>query len=72
MLVLSRKVGETVRIGPDILLMVVRVNGDHVRIGIEAPAQIPILRGELADGPTDQSDAGQLPYPQAPAYQAVT
>jgi carbon storage regulator len=46
-LVLSRKVGEMIQIGDDIVLTVVSVEGNKVRIGIKAPATTPILRGEL-------------------------
>jgi carbon storage regulator len=48
MLVLSRKLGEKVVIGTGITLTIVEVHGNRVRIGIEAPDQVPILRGELA------------------------
>ena len=47
MLVLSRKVNETIKIGDDIEIRVLEVKGDTVRIGIEAPKSIDILRGEL-------------------------
>jgi carbon storage regulator len=49
MLVLSRKPGEKVRIGPDITLTLIEVKGNRVRIGIEAPDQVCVLRGELKD-----------------------
>ena len=48
MLVLSRKAGQEVMIGDDIKLTVVRVDGNRVRIGISAPRDVRILRGELA------------------------
>ena len=48
MLVLSRKPGEKVCIGDDITLTVVSVSGNHIRLGIEAPAHIGVLRSELA------------------------
>ena len=47
MLVLSRKINEKIRIGDDIEIMVVAVVGDQVRIGIEAPREVKILRSEV-------------------------
>jgi len=47
MLVLSRREGERIRIGNSITVTVVRCAGDKVRIGIEAPPDMLILRGEL-------------------------
>jgi carbon storage regulator len=60
MLVLSRKLGETVCIGADIVLSVVEVKGNRVKIGIEAPKQLEILRGELCVEPSPSS-AGTFP-----------
>lgn len=47
MLVLSRKENETIKIGDDIEIRILEVKGDTVRIGIEAPKTVEILRGEL-------------------------
>jgi len=47
MLVLSRKSNETIKIGDDIEIRILEVKGDTVRIGIEAPKSVDILRGEL-------------------------
>lgn len=47
MLVLSRKSNEIIKIGDDIELRILEVKGDSVRIGIEAPKSVEILRGEL-------------------------
>lgn len=47
MLVLSRKERERIRLGDSIVLTVVQVSGDRVRIGVEAPADVLILREEL-------------------------
>lgn len=47
MLVLSRKAGETIQIADDIEIRILEVKGDTVRIGIEAPKSIDIVRGEL-------------------------
>ena len=51
MLVLSRKPDETIVIGANILLRVLSIKGNAVRLGIEAPLEVPIRRAELATGP---------------------
>jgi carbon storage regulator len=50
MLVLTRSSGETITIGNDIKLTVTRIKGRTVRIAVEAPAGMKILRGELIPG----------------------
>ncbi len=47
MLVLSRKESERIRLGDSIVVTVVRVSGDRVRLGIEAPPDVLVLRDEL-------------------------
>jgi carbon storage regulator len=47
MLVLSRKLNQSIRIGDNISLSIVRIKGNVVQLGIEAPAAVPILRSEL-------------------------
>lgn len=47
MLVLSRKQGETVVIGDGVIVRVVDICGDRVRLGIEAPREVPVHRGEV-------------------------
>jgi carbon storage regulator len=47
MLVLSRKFGECIQIGESIRVQVVGITGGRVKIGIEAPKSVGILRGEL-------------------------
>jgi carbon storage regulator len=47
MLVLSRRESERIKLGDSIVVTVVRVTGDRVRLGIEAPADVLVLRGEL-------------------------
>lgn len=44
---LSRKVGETIWIGEDIEIVISEVKGDQVKIGIQAPRSIDVIRGEL-------------------------
>lgn len=47
MLVLTRKQRETIQIGEDIAITVLRTKGNSVRLGIEAPASVAVRRGEL-------------------------
>ena len=47
MLVLSRKESQRIRLGDSITLTIVRVSGDKVRLGIDAPPEIRVLRDEL-------------------------
>jgi carbon storage regulator len=47
MLVLSRKTAERIRLGDSIVVTIVRVSGDKVRLGIEAPPDVLVLRDEL-------------------------
>ena len=47
MLVLSRKTNETIRIGDDITIVVVQTTGEKVRLGIKAPDEVPVHRGEV-------------------------
>jgi carbon storage regulator len=56
MLVLSRKIGERVLIGENIAVTVVRITGGGVRLGIEAPPEMPVVREELKQQ-LDQADA---------------
>lgn len=49
MLVLSRKVGESIKIGEHITLSVRRISGNAVRLSISAPVDVRIVRSELLD-----------------------
>lgn len=49
MLVLSRKKDEKIVIGGNIVITVIDVRGDKVRLGIEAPADVPVHRQEVYD-----------------------
>jgi carbon storage regulator len=61
MLVLSRKVGERIWIGEQISITVVRISGGGVRIGIEAPPEMPVVREELKKGITQSVSSNQSP-----------
>ena len=53
MLVLTRKRAEMIKIGDDIKIKVIRTGRGSVKIGIEAPAHVRVLRAELCDEPVD-------------------
>ena len=46
MLVLSRKLNQSIAIGDDVRVVVVGIEGDNVKIGIEAPRELPVYRSE--------------------------
>jgi carbon storage regulator len=48
MLVLSRKISESIQIGSDVEIVVLQIAGGKVKLGIKAPAHVRLLRGELA------------------------
>jgi len=48
-LILTRKVGETIMVGDDIRVVVVDIKGRQVRVGVEAPAETKVYRGEIFD-----------------------
>ncbi|MDL0437606.1 MULTISPECIES: carbon storage regulator CsrA [unclassified Niallia] len=60
MLVLSRKVGEVIKIGNDIELTVVSVSGDQVKLGISAPKQVEIHRKEVFDQIYNENKAASV------------
>jgi carbon storage regulator len=47
MLVLTRKLGETITIGDDIRITIIAVKGNQVKLGIEAPAEVIVHRAEI-------------------------
>ncbi len=57
MLVLSRKPGESIRIGDDITITVVWLDRDKVRLGVEAPREVLVLRSEVM--PREESNVQQ-------------
>jgi carbon storage regulator len=59
MLVLSRKESQRIRLGDSIVITIVKISGDKVRVGIEAPSNVLVLRDELeARDPTTPSAPG--------------
>ena len=56
MLVLSRKKNESIVVDDSIVITVVEIRGDKVRLGIEAPREVPIHRSEVRDAIAAQSE----------------
>ncbi len=60
MLVLSRKRGESLVIGDDVRVVVTRIVGNRVTLGIEAPNHVHIVRGELEIELSELDEAGRV------------
>jgi carbon storage regulator len=60
MLVLTRKSSELIQIGESIVVKVIHTGKNTVKIGIEAPHEVRILRGELCETPADHPLAAFL------------
>jgi carbon storage regulator len=61
MLVLSRKRSEQIVIGSTIRITIIRLEGNQVRLGIEAPGELVVLRAELIKEPAPGTDEGLNP-----------
>jgi carbon storage regulator len=70
MLVLTRKPNESIMIGDDIEVSVLAVTGEKVRIGIEAPREVPVFRKEVYLA-IDQQDAEASPSARAEVNEAL-
>lgn len=72
MLVLTRKLQEQIRIGDNVTITVLRVKGQAVRIGIEAPRELRVVRGELPPSAAQPIEAeGAAPAAAAPVAKAA-
>jgi carbon storage regulator len=74
MLVLSRKKNESIVINDDITIVVVEIRGDKVRLGVEAPKEVPVHRNEVYEAirrnQTGNGEAGNGPSHEADASTA--
>ena len=61
MLVLTRKPGEKIVIGDNIILTIVEIKGDNIRIAIDAPKEIKIYRGEIYDTIVAENTQAAIP-----------
>ena len=71
MLILTRRVGETVMIGEEVTVTVLGVKGNQVRIGVNAPKHVAVHREEIFERIKREGDAGSTP-PSDPGTQAAT
>ena len=77
MLVLTRKPQETIQIGDNITITIIKTKGKAVRIGIEAPKDISVLRGELvaakeAEGSSVVEEKSEVQFTRAPRSRVAT
>ncbi len=61
MLALTRKVGERLVIGDNIVVTIVSIKGDSIRLAIEAPKEIKIYRGEIFDAIAAENKQAAVP-----------
>jgi carbon storage regulator len=74
MLVLSRKVGEQIVIGDNITVVVNKVAGNRISLGINAPSNVRIVRGELKESVSaldDDAKPASLPLPGVSTFPLV-
>lgn len=79
MLVLSRKLNQSIMVGDDVRIVVVAVDRDTVKLGIEAPREIPVHRSEVYEeirrvnraAAGETQPAAPVTVPAAPAVSAV-
>ena len=57
MLVLTRKSGESFRIGSDVIIRILELKGGHIKIGIDAPSEIGIYREEIYEKVVEENKA---------------
>jgi carbon storage regulator len=65
MLVLSRRVGDSIVIGDDVVVTVLEVRGDVVRVGVDAPREVAVRRKELLAELADSNREAASPNPSA-------
>lgn len=70
MLVLSRHRDESIVIGGDIVITIVDIRGDKVRLGIEAPREVPVHRREVYDAIQRSNDQAEAKLAEAKPVEA--
>jgi carbon storage regulator len=71
MLVLSRKKNESIIINDDITIVVVEIRGDKVRLGVEAPKEVPVHRNEVYEAIRRNQGQNNVPATEPDATSAA-
>jgi carbon storage regulator len=71
MLVLSRKKNESIIINDDITIVVVEIRGDKVRLGVEAPKEVPVHRNEVYEAIRRNQGSNNAPASEPDATSAA-
>jgi carbon storage regulator len=71
MLILTRRVGESLIIGDDVIVNVLGVKGNQVRIGVDAPKNVSVHREEIYDRIQEEKDKGRPETPPKPPKKPV-
>ena len=74
MLIITRRPGEKIMLGDDVVVEVIEVSGSNVRIGIAAPKSVPVYREEIWDAVRQENQAAAKVAPSvlpAPAQRAA-
>ncbi|MBI4364047.1 MAG: carbon storage regulator CsrA [Candidatus Latescibacteria bacterium] len=66
MLLLTRKLGENIRIGDDVKITIVEVKGNHVKLGIDAPPSVKVHREEIYERIQQENRRAQGLKPEPP------
>jgi carbon storage regulator len=61
MLILTRRIGETINIGDDVQITVLGIKGNQVRIGVNAPKEISVHREEIYERIKKEKESGMAP-----------
>jgi carbon storage regulator len=66
MLLLTRKLGENIRIGDDVKITIVEVKGNHVKLGIDAPPNVKVHREEIYERIQQENRRARGLAPESP------
>ena len=65
MLIITRKPGEKIMLGDDVVIHVMEIVGNSVRVGIQAPRSLPVYREEIWDAVREENRAAAAAMPEA-------